>query len=256
MIETLLVDDEELARRELREILSAESDIKIVGEAANGLEAVKAISELRPALVFMDIEMPGLNGLEVAASLSDAPVLVFITAYDQYAINAFEVNALDYLLKPLIENRVHKTLERVRHNLQNQDHNYLEALQKLLTTLQGKKTSYISRIAVQKGNRIILVNVHDISYITVEDKLVFVHTGAGRFLINKTVYEIAQNLSAEGFFQINRSMIINLEYLVEIIPWFSGTYKLKLHDGKELPLSRERAPRLKEALGLLKRGTG
>jgi two-component system LytT family response regulator/two-component system response regulator LytT len=253
MIETLLVDDEELARRELREILSAEADIEIVGEAVNGLEAVKQITELRPALVFLDIEMPGLNGLEVVTSLSDLPIVVFITAYDQYAIHAFEVNALDYLLKPLMVNRVRKTLERVRQILQNQDHSHLEAMQKLLTMLQSNKPSYISRIAVQKGSHIVLVSVRDIIFIAVKDQLVFVHTDAGHFLINKTVNEIGQNLSAEGFFQINRSTIINLEFLVEIIPWFSGTYKLKLKNGEELQLSRERAPRLKEALGLLKR---
>ncbi|HYX26974.1 MAG TPA: LytTR family DNA-binding domain-containing protein [Pyrinomonadaceae bacterium] len=252
MIETLLVDDEELARSELRETLSTESDIKIVGEAVNGVEAVKQIYDLRPGLVFLDIEMPGLNGLEVVASLASPPVIIFVTAYDQYAIHAFEVNALDYLLKPVTADRVRKALGRVRQVVANQDESHWEAVQNLLTTLHKKQTSYISRIAVHKGPRVLLVSVRDIVFIAVEDKLVYVHTATGRFLINKAIYEIGLNLKAEGFFQINRSTIINLEYLTEILPWFSGTYKLKLQNGKELSLSRERASGLKEAVGLLK----
>src|SRR5436853_13480 len=171
MIETLLIDDEELPRRELRQILSGEADINIVGEASNGLQAVERITEIRPKLVFLDIEMPGLNGFEVVNSLGYLPFVVFVTAYDQYAIQAFEMNAVDYLIK-------------------------------------------------------------------------------------RTISELEQSLEGEGFFRINRSSLVNLEYLAEIIPWFSGTCKLKLADGRELPLSRERVPRLKELVGILKHGSG
>lgn len=253
MIETLLVDDEELARRELLDILSAEPDITVVGEAINGLQAVELIEHLKPQLVFLDIEMPGLNGFEVVNSLSYLPVIIFATAYDQYAIQAFEMNAVDYLMKPVTPGRVQMSLSRVRQIRQAGEASHAEALHNLVATVRRGNSSYVSRVAVHKGPRIVLVSLRDITSICVEDKLVFVHTSGGRYLINRTISELEQALGDEGFFRTSRSAIINLEYLVEIIPWFSGTCKLKLVDGSELPLSRERVPRLKEMVGILKR---
>lgn len=256
MIETLLVDDEELPRRELREILSAEPDISIVGEASNGLRAVEQITEIKPQLVFLDIEMPGLNGFEVVNSLGSLPFIVFVTAYDQYAIQAFEMNAIDYLLKPVTPHRVQKTLSRVRQALEAADASHAAALHQLVAAVRHGSSGYISRIAVHKGPRIVLVSLRDIVYIGVEDKLAFAHTTNGRYLINRTISDLEQSLGGEGFFRINRGSIVNLEYVVEIIPWFSGTCKLKLADGKELPLSRDRVPRLKEIVGVLKHSSG
>ncbi|MEN3332112.1 MAG: two-component system, LytTR family, response regulator [Blastocatellia bacterium] len=249
---TLLVDDEELARRELRDRLAGEADIEIIGEATNGLEAVEVIARLQPELLFIDIEMPGLNGFEVVNSLSHFPLIIFVTAYDQYAIRAFEVNAIDYLLKPVTAARLQKTLGRVRQALHSEDISQGQAVQQLLSALHRSQSSYISRIAVQKGRHVMLVRLRDIIYITVEDKLVFVYTATGRFLINKTLAELEQALNQEGFLRINRSTILNLDFLVEIIPWFSATCMLKLTNGLELPLSRERVPHLKKAVGLLK----
>ncbi|PYP83526.1 MAG: hypothetical protein DMF61_23175 [Blastocatellia bacterium AA13] len=256
MIETLLIDDEELPRRELRQILSGEADINIVGEASNGLQAVERITEIRPKLVFLDIEMPGLNGFEVVNSLGYLPFVVFVTAYDQYAIQAFEMNAVDYLLKPVTPERVQKTLARVRQSLEAADASHATALHQLVAAVRRGSTGYISRIAVHKGQRTVLVSLRDIVYIGMEDKLVFVYTSSDRYLINRTISELEQSLEGEGFFRINRSSLVNLEYLAEIIPWFSGTCKLKLADGRELPLSRERVPRLKELVGILKHGSG
>lgn len=254
MIKTLIVDDEELARRELREMLATVADIQIVAEAANGLEAVEQIITHEPELVFLDIEMPGLNGLEVVNSLNCPPVIIFVTAYEQYAIQAFEAHALDYLLKPLTMERLVKTLMRVRKSFQHDGGDaQTAAMQRLLAQLQQQpRASYLSRIAVQKGPRIVLVSLRDIVLLTVEDKLVFVYTASGRFLINKTIYELAQMLTPQGFFQISRGTIINLEFMTELLPWFSGTYKVKLTNNQELQVSRERAPLLKEAVGIWK----
>jgi DNA-binding LytR/AlgR family response regulator len=247
-----VVDDEGLARQALRETLSGEQDIKVIGEASNGLEAVTQITELHPDLVFLDIEMPGLNGFEVVNSLERVPPTVFVTAYDKYAIQAFEVNAIDYLLKPVTSERVRNTLARVRIALQGKGISQPAALQQLVAELQRHTPRYISRLAVHKQKRVLLVRVRDILYIKVEDKIVFVFTEDGRFLINRTIIDLNNLLSAEGFFQVNRSTIINLDNLVEIIPWFSGTARLKLSNGLELSLSRERVPHLKELVGLSK----
>lgn len=245
----LVADDEELARRELNAILSLERDVEIVGQAANGLEAVEQVEQVRPDLIFLDIEMPGLNGFEVISSLSRLPKIVFVTAYDQYAIRAFDVNAIDYLLKPVSASRVRRSLERARDTeigLQ------AAALRQLTEAIQQSQPGRLSRLAVNKGRRIVLVRLCDVVYIKVEDKLVSVYTLTDRFLINKTISELEKSLGQDRFFRINRSTIVNLEYLAEIIPWFSATCMLKMSNGLELPLSRERVVHLKETVGLLK----
>jgi DNA-binding LytR/AlgR family response regulator len=254
MMQVLLVDDEELSRKELYNLLLTEPDINIIGEAVNGIEAVEQISRLKPDLVFLDIEMPGLNGFEVINSLNDLPIIVFVTAYDQYAIQAFEINALDYLLKPVSTIRAKKTVARVREKLNQDKSDQLTAIQNLSIALRQHQPTYISRLAAYKGTHCVLISLSDIIYINVEDKLVFVHTATDRFLINRTITDLEQVLTVQGFFQINRGTIINLEYLSEIIPWFSGTFKLKLSNSLELHLSRDRASHLKEVVGLLKKG--
>jgi DNA-binding LytR/AlgR family response regulator len=255
MMQVLLVDDEELSRKELYSLLLTEPDINIIGEAVNGIEAVEQITRLKPDLVFLDIEMPGLNGFEVVNSLNDLPIIVFVTAYDQYAIQAFEINALDYLLKPVRTIRAKKTVARVREKLNQDKTHQIKAIQNLSIALRQHQPTYLSRLAAYKGTHCVLIGLRDIIYISVEDKLVFVHTAIDRFLINRTITDLEQVLTVQGFFQINRGTIINLEYLSEIIPCFSGTFKLKLANGLELQLTRDRASHLKEVVGLLKQGT-
>jgi two-component system LytT family response regulator/two-component system response regulator LytT len=252
MPEALLVDDEALARQQLREALASEPNINIIGEASNGLEAIEMIARLKPDLVFLDIEMPGLNGFEVINSLKQCPHIIFVTAYDQYAIRAFEVNAVDYLLKPVTAGRLHKSLARIREALAGDSEFESAALQQLVTKLNKMSHKHASRLAAYRGNHIVLVNISDILYAKVEDKLVFVYTKGGRLLVNRSLSDLEEILSAEGFFRINRSTIINLECLVEIIPWFSGTCKLKLSTQEEMTVSRERVRHLKENVGLLR----
>jgi DNA-binding LytR/AlgR family response regulator len=253
MFRALIVDDEELARKELREILTEAPEIEIIGEAANGLQAVEQITRLQPDIVFLDIEMPGLNGFEVVNAVNSPPEIIFVTAYDHYAVQAFEINAVDYLLKPVSPDRVRKAITRFCGEGRPSQSAEEQTRQQMLLSMQIRNPSCISRIAAYKGPNISLVNIADIITVKVEEKLVFIYTKTGRFIINKTISEMEQFLSLKDFFRINRSTLLNLNYLSEIIPWFSGTYKLKLDTGEELSLSRERVRKFKETVGLSNR---
>jgi two-component system, LytTR family, response regulator len=245
MIRAVVVDDEELARRSLIAALSDEHILEIVAEASNGLEALERIAEHEPDVVFLDIEMPGLNGFEVIENLNATPLIVFVTAYDEYAVRAFEANAIDYLLKPIQPQRVHQAVERVRAALEKGTAANGDALHKLLAEL---KPAPPRKIAARKGKRIVLLSLKEVMHATIEDKLVFLHTCTGRFLSDKSIGELERFLEPGGFFRISRGELVNLEYVREIVPWFSGTYKVRLSTGAELDVSRERARRLKEVM--------
>ena len=247
MIRFLLVDDEELARRSLIAALATEPDLELAGEAANGLEALERISEVEPDVVFLDIEMPGLNGFEVLQNLKGAPLIVFVTAYDEYAVRAFEANAIDYILKPIQPKRVQQAVERVRAALAKGTRSNDEALQKLLTEL---RPNLPQRIAARKGKRIVLLSLREVVRAAIEDKLVFLHTQSERFHTDKSIAELETVLEPAGFFRISRGELVNLEYVREILPWFSGTYKIRLSSGVELDVSRDRGRRLKEFMNI------
>lgn len=247
MIRAVVVDDEELARRSLIAVLRGEPDIEIVAEAANGLEALERIGEHEPAVVFLDIEMPGLNGFEVLENLKAAPLIVFVTAYDEYAVRAFEASAIDYLLKPIQPQRVHQAVERVRASIERGTAPGAEALRKLLADLRPAAPR---KIAARKGKRIVLLSLKEITRAAIEDKLVFLHTANERFLTDKSIAELETQLETGGFFRISRGELVNLEYVREIVPWFSGTFKVRLSTGVELDVSRERGRLLKEILNI------
>lgn len=244
MIRALIVDDEELARRSLRSALSGEGDFEVVGEAANGIEALERVAELRPDVVFLDIETPGLSGLEVASNLGvRGPIVVFVTAYDEYAVRAFEAAAVDYVLKPLQAARLRKALERVRGAGPGRE----AGLRKLLEELRG---GAVRKIAGQKGKRIVLLSPKEILRAGIEEKLVFLYSAGERYMTDRSVGELEEMLTGSGFFRISRGDVVNLEYARELLPWFSGTYKLRLSDGTELDVSRDKARRLKELMGV------
>lgn len=247
MIRALVVDDEELARVHLIRILRGEPDVEIVGEASNGMEALEAIQELSPGVVFLDIEMPGMNGFEVVKNLYQSPPIVFATAYDEFAVKAFEANALDYLLKPVQPQRVRRTLARLK---QNSGPEYHDAMREVLSLMDRERGTPLSKLAVHRGKRIILLGLHEILHITIEDKLVFVHTDKERFLIERTVSEAEEMLANSGFRRINRGTLVNMEHVRELVPWFSGTYRVKLTNGTELDVSRDRARQLTQAMGV------
>jgi DNA-binding LytR/AlgR family response regulator len=240
----LIVDDEELARVRMRDLLAGFEDVECIGEAENGLEAVEKIRELSPDVVILDIQMPGMDGFEVVNAVDEMPIVIFATAYDEYAIKAFEVNSVDYLLKPIERDRLAEAIDRARR-LKSGDAGIAQELVKLTELV---RTSTMDRLPVSKGKRIVLLDVSDIVWIGVTDELVFAHTEAEKYLVNMTLAELETKLDPRMFFRTHRSSIANLSHVAEIVPWFSGKYKIVMNDAAhtELVLSRARAKSLRE----------
>lgn len=253
MIRTLLVDDEELARSTLRRALLAAPEFdgfEIVGEAANGVEALEAIEEYRPDLVFLDIEMPGFGGFEVIQQLSNVPAIVFVTAYDEYAVRAFEANALDYLLKPVQPERLQRALGRIRQRFASRSAERSREQEARIAEIVAHRSGPVKRLAARRGKRIVIVPLREIVRIEIEDKLVFACTAKERLLIEKSIGELETMLQPAGFLRISRGELVNLEMVRELAPYFSGTWRVKLANGEERDVSRERAKQLKEAMGV------
>jgi len=253
MIRTLLVDDEELARSTLKRALleAAEFDgFEIVGEASNGVEALEAIDEYRPDLVFLDIEMPGFGGFEIIQQLSNAPAIVFVTAYDEYAVRAFEANALDYLLKPVQPERLRRALGRIRQRFNARSQERSREQDARIAEIVAHRNGPLKRLAARRGKRIAIVPLREIVRIEIEDKLVFACTSKERLLVEKSIGELEELLRPSGFLRISRGELVNLEMVRELAPFFSGTWKVKLANGEERDVSRERARQLKEAMGV------
>jgi len=239
VIRALVVDDEELARRNLVSML--DGAVEVVGEASGGVEALEKIFELAPDAVFLDIEMPEMNGFEVLAQLSNPPMVVFVTAYDHHAIQAFEAHAVDYILKPLRRERVVRAVE------------HLQARSAALAPATLRKVleqfPMAMKIAGQRGRKIVLIAPREVVWIGTEDRLVFLYTAQERYLVNRTVAELEGMLSSQGFFRVSRSEIVNLQHARELIPRSSGTWRLILSNGYEADVSRERAKELRAAMG-------
>ncbi|MBN2564870.1 MAG: response regulator transcription factor [Candidatus Eisenbacteria bacterium] len=245
-MKVLVVDDEELARARITELLSGLSGVEIVGEAENGLAAVEMIERLRPDVAILDIQMPGMNGFEVIEALAHMPLVIFATAYDEYAIKAFEVNSVDYLLKPISKERLAEAVNRARSVIARKPVLDQE-LSRLATVVRSRE---VDRLPVLKGKKIVLINIDEIVWIGADDELVFVHTKTDRFLINSTMAELERRLSPGIFFRTHRSSIVNLNHVKEIVPWFGGKYKIVADDADktELTLSRARARSLKDIM--------
>jgi len=245
-ITVLVVDDEELARVRLKGFLDGIEGVRCVGQAENGLEAVEKVRELAPDVLVLDIQMPGLDGFGVVEALEDAPLVIFATAYDEYAIRAFEVNSIDYLLKPVSKERLGEAIERARTLLASGTD--LEEQTSRIAELVRARS--LERLTVQKGKKIVLLDYDDVIWIEAADELVFAHTSDDRYLVNTTMAELERRLDPAVFFRIHRSTIVNLNHVVEIVPWFSGKYRIAVDDAKksELVLSRVRARRLREIL--------
>jgi two-component system response regulator LytT len=257
-LRALVVDDEQLAREELSFLLNQIGGVAVVGEAANGIEAVGLIEDLTPDIVFLDVQMPGMNGFEVAReaiSRQTAAEIVFVTAYDQYAIEGFKVDAVDYLLKPVDLQRLEQALQRARRRLQsdrppsaiaNED---LERIVKLVTERQSRR----ERLAVKVGERFMLVDADDLIYASLADDVITVVTSSLTGTSNyRTLDELQAHLDPGVFWRVHRSYLVNINKIKEIVPWFSRNYILKMNDGKatEIPVSRSQTKRLREYLRL------
>lgn len=249
-IRTVIVDDEVLARRGIRAQLQQRSDFEIVSECRNGLEAVDAIQREAPDLVFLDVQMPGLDGFGVleAIDVERIPAIIFVTAYDRYALRAFEVNALDYLLKPIDAERFAKTLERARLQIERNDTRNLN--RRLLNLLDDIKSGqrYPERLVIKGGGRIVFLSVNEIDWIEAADNYVRLHAGRESHLMRETLSHLEKRLDPIQFARVHRSAIINLQRIKELHPLFRGEYEIVLKNGTRISSGRNYRERLQELL--------
>jgi DNA-binding LytR/AlgR family response regulator len=245
MIRTLIVDDEKLARDRLAGFLRKFDDIDVVGQAGDGIEAVRRIEEERPDLVFLDVQMPGLDGFGVLKALKKAPQVVFATAFDEYAIQAFEVHAADYLLKPISRSRLEQALRRVRERLTG--HGPALRVEELMRALEARERRHLSQMPVHRGRQILVLPVEQILWFEVEYRLVYAHVDGARYMTNFTLKELEERLDPEVFFRAHKSRLVNLKHVRAIVPWFGGRYKLVMRDesGSEVELSRAQGRELR-----------
>jgi two-component system, LytTR family, response regulator len=250
-LRVLLVDDEPLVRQGIRDFLEVESGVSIVGECGNGLEALETIAREAVDLVFLDVQMPELDGLGVAAALAEqgGPAVVFVTAYSEHAVRAFEVNAVDYVLKPFDRERFAAALGRARARRASGEQEQLSRrLEAVLTELQ-RAQGHAQRVLVRSEGRIRFVAVEDIEWIEAADNYVRLHVGTERHLIRETMASLEARLDPTRFARIHRSTIVNLARIRELQPTFNGEYVVLLHSGAKLTLSRGYRDGLRERIG-------
>jgi two-component system, LytTR family, response regulator len=249
-LRTLVVDDEQPARDELCYQLGRIGSVEVLGQAENGVEALAAIERLRPDVVFLDVQMPGLDGFEVARQLIEggsSTHVVFVTAFDHYAIEAFEVNAVDYLLKPVDPARLLQAVERARRRVPS--HDQLERLAQLVSERQERR----KQLAVKVGERFLLVRAEEIIYASLAEDSINIVTGHLAGTSNyRTLDELQARLDPKVFWRVHRSHLVNINQIKEIVPWFSRNYILRMKDPKatEIPVSRSQTRRLREYLKL------
>jgi two-component system LytT family response regulator/two-component system response regulator LytT len=259
VLRTIVVDDEQLAREELCFLLGQLENIEVVGQAGNGIEALRVVEETSPDLVMLDVQMPGLAGFEVARRLVRGGVeaqFIFVTAYDQHAIEAFEINAVDYLLKPVEAGRLATAVDRARRRIQTdrvvtkeRSTDDMERLLQLLSDRQERR----EQLAVKVADRFLLVQSDEVVHASVEDDVITVVTNSLSGTSNyRTLDELQARLDPAVFWRVHRSHLVNINKIKEIVPWFSRNYILKMRDGKgtEIPVSRSQTKRLREYLRL------
>lgn len=252
-IRALVVDDEPLARRIIRELLEDDPEVEVIGECLNGHEAVEAIQALSPDLLFLDVQMPEVGGFEVLETLSPEhmPHIIFVTAYDQYAVRAFDVHALDYLLKPFDRERFATALERAKVHIREERHGELD--QHILALLDELKaeSKYLERLIVKNGGRVSFLDVDDIDWVEAEGNYVSIHIGKRTHLLRETVSRLETQLDPKKFRRIHRSAIVRLDRIQELQPLFHGEYRVILVGGAQLTLSRNYRDNLQAILGNL-----
>lgn len=252
-IRVLIVDDEPLAREMLREMLQGDEQVTIVGESTNGREAVESIRENAPDLLFLDVQMPELGGFEVLEALGKnrIPHVIFVTAYDHYAVRAFEVHALDYLLKPFDQERFDVAWKRAKAEVVRARNGGVD--QRILTLLEELKagSKFLERLVIKSGGRIYFLETNDIDWIEAEGNYVSVHSGKKSHLLRETISSLESQLDPRKFVRIHRSSIVRIDRIQELQPWFHGEYRVILNSGTQLTLSRNYREKLQEALGRL-----
>jgi len=249
-LRALIVDDEALARWALLRLLKRESDVSVVGQCGDGESAVETIRQTRPELVFLDIQMPEMDGFQVveAVGVERMPVTVFVTAFDRYAIRAFDANAVDYLLKPFTPDRLSRALARARGRcLGRQDK---ETARRLFSLLDSRlQSDYAQRLAVASGGRILFVSVADIEWIEAEGNYARLHVARHVYDVRETLQALTEKLDPREFIRIHRSTIVNIRRIREVQPWFRGSHIVLLHSGEELRMSRYQRGAVERLLG-------
>jgi two-component system LytT family response regulator len=249
-IRALIVDDEPLARRRIRRMLAHHTDVEIIGDLGNGRDAIVAIRDQAPDLVFLDVLMPEMDGFAVLESLDSQsmPLVIFVTAYDQYALRAFEVYALDYLLKPFDRQRFDKALQRAKARLSNERSHINQRALALLQELRAQ-TSHVERMVIKSGGRAFFLKTDEIDWIEAEGKYVRLHVGKESYLLREAISGLEAQLDSKKFLRIHRSTIVNIDRVRELQPWFHNEYRVILRDGTELMLSRSCRKKLSDLLG-------
>jgi two-component system LytT family response regulator len=253
-LRVFVVDDEAPARRKVLRLLREERNVEIAGEADSGEAAVAAIKKRRPDVVFLDVQMPGLDGFGVIQSLNAAkialPQVVFITAHDKFALLAFEVHAFDYLLKPVSEERFREALGRARIQHEQPGDGFSSRLQAMLEQLQREKT-FLERLLIQEDSRAIFVAVKEITWVEADRNYLLLHCGKKTHTLRSTLETLQKSLDPKLFVRINRGTLVRLEAVRELLPWFHGEYKVLLHDNTELRWSRRYISQRPELLKLV-----
>ena len=243
-IRALIVDDEDLARQVIREMLRSHSEIEIVGECANGFDAVKLVSELKPDLLFLDVQMPKLDGFEVLELVGNDVAVIFATAYDEHAIRAFEVHAVDYLLKPFRAERLNAALERAKERIGKKPAAAPDQL-----SVAARAGSHAERIVVKDGTRVHIFPAAKLDYAEAQDDYVSLVSQGKKYLKQQTISNLESSLDPKNFVRIHRSYLVNLESVARLEPYGKDSHIAILHDGARLPVSRAGLARLKEFLG-------
>lgn len=240
-MKTILIDDERLARQELKNLLAAYPEIQIVGEANNAETAIESIKQLKPDVIFLDIQMPGKNGFELLEEISGVPEVVFVTAYDEYAIRAFEVNALDYLLKPVQSTRLAETVKKILNK---------ENSEKLESKEQTMPLNDSDQVFVKDGEKCWFVKLSDVRLFESEGNYVRIYFDKNRPLILRSLNNLDERLNNRTFFRASRKHIINLKWVESIESWFNGGLMVKLRGGEQVEISRRQAAKLKDMMSL------
>lgn len=241
----IIVDDEKLARDLLMEFLEPYPEIEVLAECSKGTEAVEKIEELKPNLIFLDVQMPGMDGFDVLEALEHKPYVIFTTAYDQYAIKAFDNNAIDYLLKPLDEDRFNRAVERAADRIKSEDSNFDELIESLRTT-EGEGKKYSTHLFVQKSEKLLNIDINDILHLEASGDYTILTTKTDQFLSSSGIGKLEGKLDPEKFIRIHRSTIINLNYLKEIEKHFNGGLIVKMDNSKSFPVSRTYAKQIRK----------
>jgi two-component system LytT family response regulator len=247
----LIVDDERLSRHRVRRLLNLEPDCEVTSECANGAEAVAALKQSRPDIVFLDVQMPEMDGFEAARAMAEAnPLVIFTSAYDEYALRAFEVQAFDYLLKPFDRRRFRESLHRARLRVECDRSGRQDRRADATALPEPSRTSRVcpDRVAIRNNGRVVFVKLRDIDWIEAADNYVCLHCGRETHVLRETMNELEARLDPAQFLRVHRSTIVNLDRVQELQPWFRGDYRIVLRDGTKLTLTKSHREKLESRL--------